>query len=108
MHNNYRYSYFYNGKSDSDFRFSVKPRAFTVGSKIIRALEIILAIFLWFDCQFLSSHACYKQYKAKGSRLDKYLFDKAPLGVNFLTRIISVARLNLLPTVVCIPKYIVY
>ena len=20
--------------------------------------------FLWFDCQFLSSHACYKQYKA--------------------------------------------
>ena len=31
----------------------------TVGSKIIRALAILLAIFLWFDCQFLSSHACY-------------------------------------------------
>ena len=36
----------------------------TVGSKIIRALVIILAIFLSFDCQFLSSHTCYKQYKA--------------------------------------------
>ena len=33
----------------------------TVGSKIIRALVIILAIFLWFDCQFLSSCACCKQ-----------------------------------------------
>ena len=29
----------------------------TVGSKIIWALAIILVIFLWFDCQFLSSHA---------------------------------------------------
>ena len=29
----------------------------TVGSKNIRALAIILAIFLWFDCQ---SHASYK------------------------------------------------
>ena len=36
----------------------------TVGSKIIRALVVILSIFLWFDHQFLSSHACYKQYKA--------------------------------------------
>ena len=36
----------------------------TVGSKIIRALAIVLFIFLWFDCQFLSAHACYKQYKA--------------------------------------------
>ena len=29
----------------------------TVGSKIIRALAVILAIFLWLDCQFLSSDA---------------------------------------------------
>ena len=36
----------------------------TDGSKFIRALAIILAIFLWFDCQFLLPHACYKQYKA--------------------------------------------
>ena len=35
----------------------------TVGSKIIRTLAIILGIFLWFDYQFLSFHACYKQYK---------------------------------------------
>ena len=35
-----------------------------VGNKIIRALSIILATFLCFDCQFLSSHACYKQHKA--------------------------------------------
>ena len=35
----------------------------TVGSKIILALWIILAIFLWFDCQISSSHACYKQHK---------------------------------------------
>ena len=34
------------------------------GSKIIRSLAIILAIFLWFDCQFLSSDGCFKQYKA--------------------------------------------
>ena len=36
----------------------------TVGSKINGALAILLANFLSFDCQFLSSHACYKQYKA--------------------------------------------
>ena len=36
----------------------------TVDSKIIPALEIIFAIFLWFDCPFLLSHAYYKQYKA--------------------------------------------
>ena len=35
----------------------------TVYSKIIRAIEIMLAIFLCFDCQFLSSHAYHKQYK---------------------------------------------
>ena len=32
-------------------------------NKIIRTLAIILAIFLWYDYQFLSSHACYKQPK---------------------------------------------
>ena len=32
----------------------------TVGSKNIRALAIIPEIFLWFDCKFLSPHACYK------------------------------------------------
>ena len=32
--------------------------------KITRALEIILVNFIWFDSQFLSLHACYKQYKA--------------------------------------------
>ena len=35
----------------------------TVDSKIIRALEIILAIILWLYCQFLSSQTYYKQYK---------------------------------------------
>ena len=39
----------------------------TVGSKIIRTLAIMHAIFFWFDCQFLSSHACFKQYKAEQS-----------------------------------------
>ena len=41
---------------------SIKPKdtVCTVGSKIIRAI----AIFLYFDCQFLLSHACYKQYIA--------------------------------------------
>ena len=37
----------------------------TVSNKIIRAHVIILGIFLWFDCQFLSSPACYKQYKQR-------------------------------------------
>ena len=36
----------------------------TVDSKIFRALAIIIAFFLWFDCQFLPLHACYKQHKA--------------------------------------------
>ena len=36
----------------------------TVGSKIIRALAIILEIFLWFNCQFLLSHVFCKLYKA--------------------------------------------
>ena len=36
----------------------------TVDSKIIQTFLIILAILLRFDCQFLSSRACYKQYKA--------------------------------------------
>ena len=30
---------------------------YTVDSRIVRAFAIILAIFLWFDCQFFSSHA---------------------------------------------------
>ena len=34
----------------------------TVGSKIILVLSIILANLLLFDYEFLSSHACYKQY----------------------------------------------
>ena len=41
-----------------------KKKMCTIGSKIIRALAIIFMIFLCFDCKFLSSHACYKQYKA--------------------------------------------
>ena len=43
-----------------------------VGSKIIRALEIMLAIFLWFDWQFLSSHACLNRIKPKDHDLNKY------------------------------------
>ena len=47
-----------------EHRTSTKAPTYTVNSKIIRALAIVLAIFLWFDCQILSSHACYMQYKA--------------------------------------------
>ena len=47
-----------------NIRFQAHNILYTVGSKIIRALAIVLAIFLWFDWQFLSSHACYKQSKA--------------------------------------------
>ena len=32
----------------------------TADSKIIPALVTVLMIFLWFDCQFLASHAYYK------------------------------------------------
>ena len=39
--------------------FLLTPR-----QKSIRALEIVLAIFLCFECQFLSFYACYKEYKA--------------------------------------------
>ena len=37
---------------------------YTPRQKSIRALEIVLAIFLCFECQFLSFYACYKEYKA--------------------------------------------
>ena len=60
---------------------------------------IILAIFLLFDRQFLSFHALYKQYKANRSWLDKYLFHKIALDMNFLTRLISSVRMILLSTV---------
>ena len=69
----------------------------SVGRKIFRALEIIFAIFLWFDWQFLLSHFCYKQYKDQKSWLDKYFFHK--IALEFLTRIISSARIILLQTV---------
>ena len=72
---------------------------FTIQYKIFRALAIILAIFLWYDCQTLSSHDCYKQYKAWRSWLDKYLFYKIPLDMSFSTRLISSARIILLSTV---------
>ena len=70
----------------------------TVGHKITLPLAIILAIFLWFACHFLSSHACYKEYEAKRSRLDKYVFHKTALSKSFLTRIISSAEIILLWT----------
>ena len=63
----------YIGVSVLVFRNSILQ---SVGSKIIRALAIILAICPWFDLQFLSSHACYKQQKALRSWLDKNLFHK--------------------------------
>ena len=81
-----------------------KPLSFflwehTVGSKIIWALAIVLAIFLWLHCQFLLSHAYYKQYKAKTSWPSKYLFHKTALSMSFFTWLISSARTILLPTV---------
>ena len=69
-----------------------------IGNKIIRALAIILAVFVCFDCQFLSSHACYEKYEAK-SWLDKYSFHKTALGDSFSSWIISSAGKILLPTV---------
>ena len=52
----------------------------------------------WFDCQFLLSHAYYKQHKAYILRLDKYFFHRTAFDMNFLRRIISSARFILLPT----------
>ena len=43
--------------------FQITSCGSTVGSKIIRALAIILKILLWFDWQFLPFRGCYKQYK---------------------------------------------
>ena len=68
---------------------------FTIDIKIIRTI----AIFLWYTSQFLSSLSCYKQYKAQRSSLEKYLFHKTALGMSFLTRIISNARIILPPNV---------
>ena len=74
-------------------------RCCTVSSNIIRALATILMSFLYFDWLFLSSHTYYKLYKAYRTWLDKYLFHKSALGMRSLTRIISSARIILLPTV---------
>ena len=71
------------------------PLSCIVGSKIFRALAIILAVFLWFDSQFFSSHAHCEQHKCLRLCLDKYL-NKAALGMSFLTRIISSVRIILL------------
>ena len=48
------------GDSIEDWKNSVlKDQVLsTVGKKSIRALEIVLAIFLCFECQFLSFYAC--------------------------------------------------
>ena len=48
----------------------------TVGSKIIRALEIVLAIFLWFTCLFLLSHAVISSIKPKDHDLTNIYFIK--------------------------------
>ena len=71
----------------------------TVGCKIFRAFAIVLAVCLWFDCQLLSSHACYKQYKTCRSWHNNYLLWKTAVSISFLTRIILRARIILLPTV---------
>ena len=44
--------------------FRIWQQKHTPRQKSIRALEIVLAIFLCFECQFLSFYACYKEYKA--------------------------------------------
>ena len=51
-------------------------KANTVSSKIIRALEIILAIFLWFDCKFLSSHIVMNSLMPDDHDLKKIFFKK--------------------------------
>ena len=71
----------------------------TVDSKITGALGIMLDVFLWFDRQFLSSSAFYEQNKDQRPWFDKHLFHKTALDTSFLTRIISSARIILLPTV---------
>ena len=80
----------------------------TVGSKIFRAFAIILVIFLSFHCQFVSSYACYKDYKIYRSCLEKYSFHKTALDMCFLTRIISRAQIIILPTVKRKIKYFLW
>ena len=46
------------------FKAHLKNSLNTPRQKSIRALEIVLAIFLCFECHFLSFYACYKEYKA--------------------------------------------
>ena len=54
----------------------------TVGSKIIRAVAIILVIFLWFDSQFLMFV------------INKYLIHKTALGMSFFDTNNSAADWN--------------
>ena len=53
-----------------------------VGSKIIQSLEIVLAT-LWFDCYFLSFHACHKRVKLKNHDLTDIYVIKMKLSMSF-------------------------
>ena len=63
-------------KVKSLVKISVNFHRITFGSKIIRALAIILAIFLWFECQFLPSHVCLNSMKSKDHDLTNIYFIK--------------------------------
>ena len=50
--NNQIIPYFWKALKLTVLEINLKDKIFTIGRKIIRALAIKLAIFLWFDCQF--------------------------------------------------------
>ena len=53
-----------------------KKRTIIVDSKIMRAFAIILVIFPWIDCQFLSSYAYINSMKPKDYDLTSIYFLK--------------------------------
>ena len=78
-----------------DFFFSCTH---TVGSKIIRALAIVLAIFFWFDCQFFHLMLVINSINSKD--YDLTFFSQNCIRYEFfLTRLISSARIILRSTV---------
>ena len=74
-----------------------------VGSQIIRALGIIFATVLYFNCQFVAYHACFKQYKAYGLRVNKNLYHKPALRMSFFDTNYLECSNNFAADFTCVP-----
>ena len=82
---NYHQGEKYPESRDRTWVFSLTERLSTVGSKIIRAVAIILAIFLCFDCNFYHFMLVINSIKSEDHDLtNKYSFHETAFRYEFL------------------------